>query len=238
MAPRDRLHILVLRDPEAEPYTSHGSNRPGAPPPPLVREIHGRQLADEADTALQQAAQRRSAATQALGVQPTTEGMLVTFESWPGVEMDIWSFDPARQPPELIAVRESGSEGNRVQLATVHVPQGSLGYFLKKFEQYATEDSRWGKPKNASMVERIARLRLATLEAIWTDSSEFPPEDEVVWWEVWLRVSDGNELQRLRSYAALTDLVVGDRHLTFDNRIIVLVRCQCQPTGIGPGHHR
>ncbi len=150
--------------------------------------------------------------------------MLVTFESWPGVEMDIWSFDPARQPPELIAVRESGPESNRVQLATVHVPQGSLGYFLKKFEQYATEDSRWGKPKNASMVERIARLRLATLEAIWTDSSEFPPEDQVVWWEVWLRVSDGNELERLRSYAALTDLLVGDRHLTFDNRIIVLVR--------------
>jgi hypothetical protein len=132
--------------------------------------------------------------------------MLLTFESWPNVEMDLWSFDPARQPPELIAIRDAGDEGKRVQLATVHVPQGSLGYFLKRFEEYATENTRWNKPKNASMVARIASLRLATIEALWTDASEFPRQDEVLWWEVWLRASDGNEIERLRTYASLTGL--------------------------------
>jgi hypothetical protein len=226
VAPRDRLHILVLRDPAAEAYTSHGTGRASAPPPPLVREVHGRQLATQAESALQQAEQQRASTAQALGVQPTTEGILLTFESWPNVAMDLWSFDAGRgeHPPELIAVRETGPDDNRTQLATVHVPRGSLGYFLKKFEQYATEDTRWGKPKNASMVERIARLRLATIEALWTDSSDFPQEDQVIWWEIWLRANDGGELERLRSFANLTGADIGERHLIFDNRIIVLVR--------------
>jgi hypothetical protein len=190
----------------------------------LRRDEHGPRLRAEAEEALREVQQRRVAAMQDTSVQTTAEGMLLTFESWPNVEMDLWSFDPARQPPELIAVRETGPEDNRTQLATVHVPQGSLGFFLKKFDDYTTTDTRWGKPKNASMVDRIARLRLATIEALWTDSAEFPATDEVVWWEVWLRASDGHELERLRQYAESAGWTVGSRHIAFDSRVILLVQ--------------
>jgi hypothetical protein len=121
--------------------------------------------------------------------------MLLTFESWPGFELELSTLDPARQPPELVAVRGSGEGDDRVELATVHVPDGSLGYFLGRFEQYATEDTAKGNPRHANMVERIAALRLATVEALWTDdTASFPGPDDDFWWEVWLRASDGREV--------------------------------------------
>ena len=43
-----------------------------------------------------------------------------------------------------------------MELATVHVPDGSLGYFLGRFERYAAEDTPTGNPRHANMVERIA----------------------------------------------------------------------------------
>jgi hypothetical protein len=163
------------------PYASgRGSPRPPAP----IRDDHGRLLLREAEDAARLGRERREATAQALGVRPTAEGLLITFESWPGFELELSTFDPARQPPELIAVRRAGEGEHQVELATVHVPDGSLGYFLKRFEQYATEDTQTGKPRHANMVERIAGLRLATVEALWTDDpNALPAPDDVVWWE-------------------------------------------------------
>ena len=186
----------------------------------------------EAEDAARLARERRETAAGQLGVRPTAEGLLITFESWPGFELDLSTFDPQRQPPELVAVRRSGEGDQQVELATVYVPDGSLGFFLKRFEQYTTEETRTGKPRHANMVERIARLRIATVEALWTDEPKaFPPPNDVVWWEVWLRVSDGREVDRLRTYAALANLGVGERQLVFDNRVIVLVRASARQVG-------
>jgi len=225
MALRDRQHILVRRPASAEEYTSYAAGRGSPRPPSPIRDLQSRKLIEEAEEAERLARERRDGAAQELGVRPTSEGMLVTFESWPGFELELSAFDPVRQPPELIAVRVSGDEEDRVELATVHIPDGSLSYFLKRFEQYATQDTRTGKPRHANMVERIAALRLATIEALWTDDPDaFPPSDQVMWWEVWLRASDGREVDRLRAYASLAELEVSARQLVFDNRVIVLVR--------------
>jgi len=151
--------------------------------------------------------------------------MLVTFESWPGFELELTPLDPLRQAPELVAVRDHGQNEERVQLATVHVPEGGLGFFLQKLEQYADLDTPTGKPRNANMVERIAALRLATIAELWTDDRDsFPAAQEEVWWEVWLRRSDGHEVERLRAFAATIGAEIGERILVFDNRVIVLAR--------------
>jgi len=165
------------------------------------------------------------AALQQAGMESTNEGMLLTFESWPGFELELSSLDPARQAPELVAVVARGEGDERVQMATVHVPDGELSFFLKRLDQYASEDTPTGKPRNANMVERIAALRLATIEALWTDDIEsFPEPDAMVWWEVWLRVSDGQEVQRFQDFATQANIEVRKRHLVFDNRVIVLAR--------------
>lgn len=225
MAPRDRLHILVLRPASTEQYTSYGTGRGSPRPPAPIRDVHARRLREEAEAASAAARERRERATQELGVRPTSEGILLTFESWPGFELEPAKFDPGNQPPELIAVRTSGEGDQAVQLATVHVPEGALGFFLKRFDEYATRNTVKGNPRHADMVERIAALRLATIEALWTDNpATFPPPNEPFWWEVWLRRSDGQEADRLRAYALVADFGVGERQLVFDNRAIVLAR--------------
>ena len=222
---RDRLHILIRQPALAEPYTSYGSGRGSPRPPSPIRDAHARNLTSEAERAQQEAGERRDRTAQRLGVRPANEGMLLTFESWPGFELAPAALDPQNQAPELVAMRTRGVGDAAVQLATVYVPEGSLGFFLKRFAEYGTEDTPKGQPRHSDMVERIAALALATIEALWTDDpNEFPPSDTTVWWEVWLRRSDGQEVDRLREFALIGGIEVGGRILIFDNRTIVLVR--------------
>ena len=200
MPSRDRLHIFVRRPAVAEAYTSYTSGRGGARPPSPIREIHARRLIEEVRQAEQSSLIRRAAVARESGVTPTSEGMLVTFQSWPGFELELSTLDPARQPPELVAVVERGQDDERVQTAVVHVPDGSLSFFIKRLDQYAMEETRKGNPKNANMVDRIAEIRLATIEALWTDDpASFPEPKSTVWWEIWLRASDGHEVERLQA---------------------------------------
>ena len=74
-----------------------------------------------------------------------------------------------------------------MEQATVFIPDGKLGYFLKRIEQYL-ETSAGANPKNRKLLDRIEKIRLTTLEQLWTDPpADFPATDETVWWEVWLR---------------------------------------------------
>jgi len=225
MAPRDRQHIFVRRPAISEEYTSYGTGRGSPRPPAPIREAHAERLINEVRQAEQVALSRRASAAQQTGVEAVSEGMLVTFESWPGFDLELSTLDPAKQPPELVAVVTRGEGDERVQMATVHVPDGSLSFFLKRLDDYATRDTPTGKPRNANMVDRIGAIQLATIEALWTDDRDaFPEPTELVWWEVWLRVSDGHEVERLQSFAQQAGIEVGTRHLVFDKRVIVLVR--------------
>jgi hypothetical protein len=226
MAPRDRPHIIVRRPAAAEPYTSYESGRGSLRPPSPIRGEHALRLTEEANRVALEARARRSATAEELGISSVTEGTLVTFESWPGFELELKSLDPlSNGTPELLAVHERGTGDDRVQYATVYVPGGNLGYFLRKLDEYATQNTVKGNPKNANLVERIAALRLATIREFWTDDPDaFPDPHAATWWEVWLRRSDGQEVERLQQFANSADIAVGARRLIFDNRVIVLVR--------------
>ncbi len=226
MTLRDRSHILVRRPAVAEPYTSYGSGGGSPRPPSPIRKEHARHLTEEANRVTVEARLRRSAMSEELDISALAQGTLVTFESWPSFELELKSLDPLRAgTPELLAVHERGSGEERVEYATVYLPGGNLGYFLAKLDEYATQDTAKGNPKNANLVERIAALRLATIRDLWTDDpNEFPDPHVATWWEVWLRRSDGQEVERLRRLASRAEITVGARQLSFDNRVIVLVR--------------
>lgn len=225
MAQRDRLHILVIRPAVAEAYTSFASGRGSPRPPPPIRQEHGLRLREELESATRESLARRNQTAARVGVRSTSEGMLLTFESWPGFELDPVRLDPQNQPPELLALRTSGQGEEAVELATVYVPEGSLSYFLGRIDQYVSEDTARGNPRHADLVERIAHLRLATIEELWTDDPDrFPDADLPFWWELWLRRSDGLEADRLRAYGLSADIEVGHRQLVFDNRTVILAR--------------
>jgi len=225
MAERDRSHIIIRGEASAEPYRPPPRRIPRRPlPEPPDRGRHGDRLGGELATADRQGASRRE--LQSIRVEGAIPGIYVTFESFPGVELALESLDPRRGKihPELVSVRKVTVDDDVVEQATVFIPEGKLGYFLRRIETYlatAEED----RPRNRNLVERIRSIGLASLEQLWTDPlSEFPTESELVWWEVWLRRRDGLEVERLRSYANQAGLDLAQRTLGFTDRIVVLVR--------------
>lgn len=160
------------------------------------------------------------------GAEP---GLYVQFESPPGVGLKLESLEDRRQKIELVAVQSAGTENEKIQLATVFIPEGKLRHFVDRFREYATERTKTGEPRHKDMVDRIAALRRATLRALWTDApDEYPAENENIWWEVWLRRDEGRELERLLDFAQQTGLAIGDRRLAFDDRTVVLVHGSSQ----------
>jgi len=209
-----------------ESYRPATPGRDGkSPPPPSQRQAHGEYLSERLESAFDAAHGQRTS-ERAINVEGTIDGICVQFESFPGYELALQSLEPrsSKVHPELRAVKNVTVEDRVVQLATVFVPDQQVGGFLRKFEEYVTEDTSGGNPRNQNLVERIADVRLATLEAFWTEPMElFPPPDERSWWELWLRERDGVEA-RVASFAEQTDVTVGLSRLIFSERRVMLVR--------------
>ena len=112
------------------------------------------------------------------------------FESFPGVDLAFESLARERSGIELLNVRrdDAHAEGEVTQ-ATVFVPDGKLTHFEDLVRDYVDQkvDARGHPRDNRGLVDAIQRIRAATLRALWTDTSQFPSEDEgPLWWEVWL----------------------------------------------------
>lgn len=221
MAPRDRDHLVVPARPSAEPFrlaSGGGDNEPAAFSGD--RSGHGRRLKSELETAV--------------AVQPgdvKESGVLISFESAPGLELALESFDVRRagDQPELRGVRiEPREDGESVQVATVFVPDGKRQYFVDKIEAYI-QSSGAARPKNAKLVDAVASIRRATLRELWTDPIEDFPTDAsaLVWWEVWL-TNDGGERERFTQFAEANHLQTSDQYLGFADRTVALLRSSLQ----------
>ncbi|RZO49169.1 MAG: S8 family peptidase [Sandaracinaceae bacterium] len=234
---RDRQHIQVPAEPwrTREAYTPHGgggpSKKPG--PPAIGRPSHGKLLEHAIEDAATRATQRRAAA--AVDITGATPGMYLEFESSPGWDLALQSMekrlakDPRRHI-ELVAVTEhvegEGRDAVRTQRAAVFVPDGEVGHFLRQLEKYVdTSPKKPRERRHENVYDRVARVRLAALRALWTDvDGAFPDRDDApIWWEVWLRRTDGREVERLYEYCAQTGASVSARRIEFDDRIVTLV---------------
>ena len=159
-------------------------------------------------------------------MEGTVPGIFVSFESVPGLELALESLDPrqGRFHPELVAVREViDANGELAEQATVFIPDGTLGYFLRRIEQYiATREAT--NVRHHNLIDCIRSIGVASLEQLWTDHARaMPAENESVWWEVWLRRRDGQEIERLKAFASQAGIIVRDRTLAFPDRVVVLV---------------
>jgi len=133
-------------------------------------------------------------------------GIYLTFESEPHFPLKFESLDLTKSGVELCIVKTLPD--NRMQ-ATVFVPDGKLDLFLKKISTYRDENTtprhEGGptRPKNQDFIESISDIKLAALEALWTEETlPFPDRNATITWEIWLRRQhDTNHLARLRGYA-------------------------------------
>ena len=225
MAERDRSHILIPGLAVSEPYRPP-PRRIDTPPRarPANRGAHGQGLSTELEGAAEEARQRREAET--VDVAGAVDGIYVRFESFDGIDLALESLDPRGRGahPELRAVRVVRDGDRTYEQAVVFVPEGQLGYFLRRIEQYVETSSR-DNARHANLLDRIESIGLASLEQLWTDpAASFPADEVAVWWEIWLRRRDGEELQRLRAFGVAAGVQVGAEALAFTDRLVVLAR--------------
>lgn len=155
-------------------------------------------------------------------------GIYVEFESEPDFDLKIESLEIVRSGIELRNVRVQ----NNTTLATVYIPEGKIKHFFNIIDKYQTQNIKnKDVPKNKEFVESISNIKLATLKAFWTDFENFDniSEDEIKWWEVWLRNGiDNNERERIfkefQEYAKQNQIQLSDTRLIFPERTIVLVK--------------
>lgn len=229
--PRNRKHLIVSKAPIAGKFTPHPPTIKTTLPVPPDRLAHARRLSEELVGAVDEGRERREEVN--IVVEGAIPGVYVQFEGLPGIPLKLEGLEDKKAKIALVAVnevRQDGVEGAKpVQQATVFVPDGAITTFLNKFESYATEKTKKGEPKQSDLVDRMAGIRLATLRAFWTDEmSAYPKDDEIIWWEVWLRRRDGRELERLMVYSAQAGFEVGRRRLEFDERLVVLARASAR----------
>jgi hypothetical protein len=231
-AARNRKHIIVPGRPTAEPYKPHGRKIDiPKPPAPASRPAHGKGLKAALESAVVEGRQRRAGA--GIDVHGAVAGLYIQFESQPGVPLKLSSLEDARQGIELVAVthaRTEEPEPRQIERATVFVPENKVKHFVTRFEAYAKSTPKAkGERRHEDMLDPVAALRLATLRSLWTDATEvYPADQETIWWEVWLRRQDGNELARLMEFAGLKELEVASRRIQFDDRIVTLVRATAE----------
>lgn len=191
-------------------------------PPRDDRVGHSQSLVTQIQTSEQQA--KTQVAAQAPAEQP--KGVVLDFQSDPSFKLRLKSLESDGSGIEL---RNSRVDSSGIMHATVFIPNGKVGIFVRKFEAFAdpTKDSTKGKPKNHDLVASISRIWLAALESFWMDAGKFPTEKEQsFWWEVWLCENDGPSgvVDVFRQRAQNSGVFVSFRELRFPDRRVVLAR--------------
>jgi len=207
-------------------FTSPKSFRETFSTPPRNRQEHAEHLRSQLES-VATSSDERVAEQKAHGVD-VGNGVVLTFQSDPDFPLKIDSLEATRSGIELLSVRTLEDRSTQAQ---VFVPDGKVDVFLNKVISYRDKDTtpreEGGptRPKNQDLVESIADIKLAVLEALWTDLTPFPPTDDEISWEIWLRRSDEvDHLARLRAYADALTLQVGLQAISFIDRTVVLVR--------------
>lgn len=86
------------------------------------------------------------------------------------------------------------------EIVVLYVPDGKLAAFEKRIKKYLTEDvkpkddkkKQPPKPKHAALINAIEQFRRAAFSDLWTDEMQaVPAEDDLVWYQLWLRVPPG-----------------------------------------------
>ncbi len=222
----DELRHLFPKDTAASEKYVYGRVVGGGEfklPPRDDRVGHGTRLIHE----IQAAEQGAGAAPADQPKENLPKGIVLDFCSDPGFKLQLKSLEMRQSRIEL---RNSRTVDD-VMHATVFVPEGKVGVFVKKFEKYAKEDDqRSGKPKNKTLVESINAVRLGSLKSFWMDAGPFPATEEPVWWEVWLReASNPHDVSdEFRERARAVGIEVGDREIRFPDRRILLARATVQ----------
>ncbi len=218
----DKLpHILLADTAHTEPYSPIPSRGKTFKLPQRQRQLHGQRLLRQFDR-LRQETDAIIAEQKAFGID-AGNGIYVQFESDPEFELKFESLEALRSGIELLAVQ---TFQNKTQ-ATVFVPEGKLNILTDKVADYLKKDTPKGVARNKQLVESIAEIQRAALEALWTDDRKLLPEadNQEIWWEVWLRTGDDPQsiVDFFKEHAQRIGISVSNEMISFPDRTVVAV---------------
>jgi hypothetical protein len=202
--------------------------RPGGPMGGLEladvdRRTHGTRLKRYLENIVPILAERRReiAAQQV----PTSPGIILEFESFPGLELALPRLDSGRGDIQLLNVREADNK----MYATCFVPDGKLNSLVTKIDDYLNrETDKTREPRNKELAQSIQSIGVATFTALWTDVSPIPADNEQIWWELWLRsenLTPAAVYNRFHFAAERFEIHLAVQRLEFPERVVVHARC-------------
>ncbi|MDP2111164.1 MAG: S8 family peptidase [Thiobacillus sp.] len=224
-----RPHLVLTNTSKAQSFTAPSAGGGGAP------EIHAPDRAQHGAALQAQLLALKPIATQAVEVQKEQGlqsglGLQIQFVGLPDVVLAFESLgvERGRDPRKQIEVLSVKTDGNTTY-ANVFVPDGKLAHFEKYIEDYLAERKKTNGDAydHHALINTIAAIRSAELQALWTDEPALLPQDitEPFWWEVWLPVRGrrNDVVSDFRTLAALAECEVSEHQIHFPERTVVLM---------------
>ena len=221
-------HIIVPQGIKRDVNYSSGGGGGRAFIPERNRQEHAQYLQKRFDTIKAENTKVKQQMT-ALSL-PARRGTYLEISSALGYDLVSKSLEDQKAKIQLLNIRQVTTEDDQKQtFATIYIPHGEEKVLLGKLHKYATEESN-GKPKNDILFRSIEDVKLALLEALWTDNQEDFPTERNDWYEVWIRISGiekttiDQQCNRFKkSLQSLRIPYKEDSILTFPERAVFLV---------------
>jgi len=220
-------HILLADNKISENFTQPRGGGRDPHLSPRDRQIHSERLLQKFEQIWAEK-ERINQTRMAEGIA-TREGTYLEFVSAAGFDLITKSLEDKRLGIRLLNIKQEGDAEQGQIKATVYVPNGKEGHFVKKIQAYQNEDTPKGNPKNAPLVSSIEDVSLALLESLWTDNQQLIPTDQCKWCETWLRVDTekNNEQGQISLFIDTADQLQiehKDNSVVFPERAVILIK--------------
>jgi len=224
MAEGHLQHIFFHERPVSYPYRNRQSPRKQNYPP-RDRVSHGNWLMHQFQKVWTDA-KNINEAREAVAL-PVNHGVYLEFVSTPEYELAIRSLENIQSGIRLMNVRMmENANGKTERVATVYIPHGKEGFFLKKLRQYLEENTEKGKPRHEAFAACIDDIRLAVVESFWPyhEITSIPGE-EPKWCEIWLNTDQDEDEAKFRLLASeRLGIEIRDETLRFPERRVILAK--------------
>lgn len=157
---------------------------------------------------------------------PAKDGIYLGVKGAMGHALATKSLDNSRGDYRLLNVRHEGEGEACTIIATVYIPDRGRGKFAQKIQQYATELTPNGKPKNAQLMQGIEEMYLAVSDDFWTDDPAAMPQELPQWCEIWLQNTvSGDAFGRFAAQADALGIEYNKKAcLSFPERTVTLAK--------------
>ena len=226
-------HLLLQGGSQGQSFTTPRRGGGGVAFPARDRQQHAGRLRAQLQQ-IQQRAGRILGERRAAGLA-TEFGLILEFASDPGFPLNVDRLESKRSHIQLLNVRKkkvTGADGQELEvtMATVRVPYGQLDRFTRMVEAYQNQNTVKGNPKNQDLVATIAEIRVAAVEAFWTEEEKsLPRPDDRVAWEAWLHVGEGDNgreqvLQQFRQATQQAGVQISEQRIDLPENTVLLIR--------------